>query len=470
MKTSTQVGIDAAGVCIPKSYLQVEQLAELRSIPPQKLLKGLGLRNIALCNEDESVTDLIAQSIIDLFYTSEGENGNASEWFSTVDRIYLGTESAVDGSKPTISYALDIVREKLNVDFERVDVVDLTFACIGGVDALQTCLDYVRLNPKRKCIVVAGDIAKYDLNSGGEYTQGAGAVALLIAANPRMLSIGSNFGVSSVHDLDFYKPIRKFHKRDIAAKLADVLKLDTSQKSNLDQLLFNSNTESKRKAIEGEVESFWDIPSHYVSVLRKEPVYDGHYSNKCFDLRINSALHDFMEKSSITDLENFGAWLFHLPYCYQGRRIAVKYWYEEIVLKSEGASEKLRSEVGELIDSSHDEYKAWLKTLSKSNAYLTFVERTILPSEYMSSRIGNMYTASIFMALLSHIAFSTNKAIEQSRDLLFLAYGSGSKSKVFAGKLNAAFNRESLKEKLTSKLVNRTELSVNEYELQHQNF
>jgi 3-hydroxy-3-methylglutaryl CoA synthase len=49
--------------------------------------------------------------------------------------------------------------------------VDFTFACIGGVDAMQTVL-YVTLNlNKKKAIVVTTDLAKYDLNSTGEYTQ-----------------------------------------------------------------------------------------------------------------------------------------------------------------------------------------------------------------------------------------------------------------------------------------------------------
>ena len=67
-------------------------------------------------------------------------------------------------------------------------MVDLTFACIGAVDALQTCVDYIRLHPTKKAIVIATDNAKYDLNSTGEYTQGAGAIAMLISANPKILA------------------------------------------------------------------------------------------------------------------------------------------------------------------------------------------------------------------------------------------------------------------------------------------
>ncbi len=102
-----------------------------------------------------------------------------------IGRIYLGTESALDGAKPTATYALDM----LNDYFAPIhgpdcllhcDVVDLTFACVGAVDALQNTLDWVRAGKDRIGIVVASDIAQYELGSGGEYTQGAGAIALLI--------------------------------------------------------------------------------------------------------------------------------------------------------------------------------------------------------------------------------------------------------------------------------------------------
>jgi hydroxymethylglutaryl-CoA synthase len=64
-------------------------------------------------------------------------------------------------------------------------VVDFTFACIAGVDAPKNCLDFIKLNPDKKAIVVTTDIAKYDLNLV-EYTQGW-ALAMLLSANPELL-------------------------------------------------------------------------------------------------------------------------------------------------------------------------------------------------------------------------------------------------------------------------------------------
>jgi hydroxymethylglutaryl-CoA synthase len=69
-------------------------------------------------------------------------------------------------------------------------VVDFTFACIAGVDAMQNCLDFIRLNPK--AIVVANRFC-YDLNSTGEYTQGAGTPAMLITANPRIIAFENHW-------------------------------------------------------------------------------------------------------------------------------------------------------------------------------------------------------------------------------------------------------------------------------------
>ena len=65
-----------------------------------------------------------------------------------INRIYLGTESALDSSKPTATYAVDMVEQKLGERvFKHTDVTDMTFACVGGVDALQNALDYVRVHP-----------------------------------------------------------------------------------------------------------------------------------------------------------------------------------------------------------------------------------------------------------------------------------------------------------------------------------
>ena len=58
---------------------------------------------------------------------------------------------------------------------------------------------------------------------------------------------------------------------------------------------------------------------------------------------------------------------------------------------------ELESEIGP----KGDDLKAWTRAVSKSTMYQAFVQDSIEMSERASSEIGNMYTASIFMALLS---------------------------------------------------------------------
>ena len=63
-----------------------------------------------------------------------------------------------------------------------------------------------------------------------------------------------------------------------------------------------------------------------------------------------------------------------------------------------------------------------------------FIEDKISPGEKASSEIGNMYTASIFMSLISSLV----EAFEKDRELInkkigFISYGSGSKAKIFEG-------------------------------------
>ena len=165
-----KTGIDAITFDVAKIHLPIRTLANARSIEPEKLEKGLGLLKMTLpdVHQDSVVfganalTKLIVDHNIDL---------------NDIARIYVGTESAIDSSKPISSFLVALMEQKFGANtLASCDVVDFTFACIAGVDAMQNCLDFIRLNPTKKAIVVATDFAKYDLNSTGEYTQGAGAL------------------------------------------------------------------------------------------------------------------------------------------------------------------------------------------------------------------------------------------------------------------------------------------------------
>ena len=54
--------------------------------------------------------------------------------------------------------------------------------------------------------MIAADVAKYDLDSAAEATQGAGAVAMLVSADPALVEIEPATGVFTADVDDFWRP------------------------------------------------------------------------------------------------------------------------------------------------------------------------------------------------------------------------------------------------------------------------
>jgi len=402
-------GIEAAGYYVPSLYLEIKDLAEKRGIEPAKLEKGLGLYKMGFPDVHEDAATFAAEALLKLI---KDQNLNPKD----IARIYLGTESALDAAKPTASYAMQMVEKVLEKEFgersfKNCDVVDMTFACIGAVDALHNSLDFVRVNPDKKAVVIASDYAKYELASSGEYTQGGGAVALLISSKPDLLEIENNWGVATESVFDFFKPRRQYNKQDLVAA----------------------------------PETFPDK----IEVFTDEPVFDGQYSNQCYQDRIREAYHHYKEiTGKDKPYEGWRYLIFHLPYAFHGKRVFTEIYSLE----------------NELSYKTPDEQKA----VAKSEAYLNFINEKIEKSQRASSEIGNMYTASIFMALLSALQVSFNEGEDLTgAEIGFLGYGSGSKSKVFAGKVSENWKTAVSKWKLFENLENRTAVDFETYEKLH---
>lgn len=381
-----KTGIDAISFDVAKIHLPINTLAKARNIEPEKLEKGLGLIKMTFPDTHQDTVVFGANAMTKLISKN---NINLNE----IARIYVGTESAIDSSKPTSSFLIALIEQKFGENtLSECDVVDFTFACIGGVDAMQNCIDFVKLNPTKKAIVVTTDFAKYDLNSTGEYTQGAGALALLITSNPRIIAFENNWATSTKGVFDFFKPYRTISKTAITG---------------------NTNNEPWFENLESEIE-----------IHKDQPIFDGQYSNQCYMDRTKNAYFSF-KKSKNTSETVYDSWrsiVMHLPYAFQGRRMLSEIYALD-------ASDTIISG-----DEDASEYQNKLKKISKSEAYKEFVNEKLMPAEIASSLIGNLYTGSIFMGLLSTLAHfhDTKKEISGCK-FGFLAYGSGSKSKVFEG-------------------------------------
>lgn len=404
-----KVGIEAASFYVPSLYLEIKDLAEKRNIEPAKLEKGLGLHKMAFPDVHEDTATFAAEALLKLI---RDYNINPIE----ISRIYLGTESALDAAKPTATYAMQMVESVLSEDFgarvfKNCDVVDMTFACVGAVDALHNCLDFCRANPGKKAVVIASDYAKYELESSGEYTQGGGAVAVLVSDNPQLIEIENVFGVATESVFDFFKPRR------------------AAQKSE-----WSSATENMPDKLE---------------IFTDEPVFDGHYSNKCYQDRIREAYEHYKSQTNIQKpYENWRYLIFHLPYAFHGKRVFTEIFSLE----------------NNLAFTTPEEQKA----VAKSEEYISFINHKIEPSQRASSEIGNMYTSSIFMALLSalQVSFNENENLAGQK-IGFLAYGSGSKAKVFTGTIHENWKEIAAKWNIFESLKNRTPIDIDTYEKLH---
>lgn len=381
-----KTGIDAISFDVAKIHLPINTLAKARNIEPEKLEKGLGLIKMTLPDIHQDTVVFGANALTKLI---SDNNINLNE----IARIYVGTESAIDSSKPISSFLIALMEQKFGENtLSECDVVDFTFACIGGVDAIQNCIDFVTLNPTKKAIVVTTDFAKYDLNSTGEYTQGAGALAMLITSNPRIIAFENNWATSTKGVFDFFKPFRTISKTAITG---------------------NTTNEPWFENLESEVE-----------IHKDQPVFDGQYSNQCYMDRTRDAYFSFKKLKNTTETvyDSWKSIVMHLPYAFQGRRMLSEIYALD-------ASNTIITG-----DEDTSEYQNKLKEISKSEAYKEFINEKLMPAEIASSLIGNLYTGSIFMGLLSTLAhfYDTEKEISGSK-FGFLAYGSGSKSKVFEG-------------------------------------
>jgi len=410
------IGIDALAFDIAKLHLPIKTLAAARGIDPDKLEKGLGLLKMTMPDAHQDTVVFAANALTKLITDNAIDPAD-------IARIYVGTESGIDNSKPIGSFLVQLMEQKFGEGvLNNCDTVDFTFACIGGVDALHNCIDFVRLNPHKKAIVVTTDIAKYDLGSTGEYTQGAGAVAMLLSAYPSIIAFGNNWAVSAKGVFDFFKPYHSISKWNI-----------TGNHSNDPWF--------------GHLESTLEIH-------KDQPVFDGQYSNQMYMDRTREAYFRFKEFSGRNEplYNTWHAMLMHLPYAYQGRRM-----FSELFALD--ASQPLLNG-----NENPADYQIKLKEVAKSAAYLEFVKHKLQPAEAASSLIGNLYTGSIFMGLISALSqFAQQGADVAGKKLGFLAYGSGSKSKVFEGTLQNGWAASVQKLNLSQTLAESHETDFDTY-------
>lgn len=346
------IGIDKIGFATSPYVLRLKDLAAARDTDPEKLSKGLLLKEQSVAPITEDIVTLAATAADDILTDEDKE---------AIDMVILATESGIDQSKAAAVFVhglLDI--QPFARSFEMKE------ACYAATAALDYAKLHVEKFPQSKVLVIASDIAKYGIGTPGEPTQGAGAVAMLISQNPRILSFNDDNVAQTRDVMDFWRP-------------------------------------------------------NYATT----PFVNGIYSTQQYLDSLKTTWAEYQKRTGLT-LTDFASVCFHLP-------------YPKLALKG----------LKKILDKSLSEEK-------KDQLQYNF-DQSILYSQ----RVGNIYTGSLFLGLLSLL--ENRPQLKAGDRIALFSYGSGAVSEIFSANLVPGFE-QLLDHKRMDKLDQRTVLSVADYE------
>ncbi len=344
-----RIGIDKMAFATTNDYLDLVELAKERGVDPNKFTIGIGQDLQAVVPPTQDIVTLGATAAKKLL-TPELEKN--------ISTVIAATESGIDNSKASAIY----IKHLLGLsDFTRT--VEMKEACYSATAAIQFAKGVVALNPQETVLVIAADIARYGLNTPGEVTQGAGAVAMLVSRNPHILTLEDTTVAYSKDIMDFWRPL-----------------------------------------------------------YATEALVDGKYSTNVY---IEFFLQTFTRYQQLTgrELADFAALTFHMPFTKMGKK------------GLEG-----------LLKDRNDEVAQRLRT-------------QLTASQLFSRQIGNLYTGSLYLSLMSLLQNSDLRA--GSRIGLF-SYGSGAEGEFYTGILEDGY--EHYMNNIQEELKHRHQVSVAEYE------
>lgn len=346
------IGIDKIGFATSQYVLNMADLALARGAEPEKFSKGLMLDATSITPITEDIITLASDAAAGIL-TEEDK--------AQIDMVIVATESSVDQSKAAAVY----VHSLLGIQpFARS--FEMKEACYAATAGLNYAKLHVASHPDSKVLVIASDIARYGIESSGESTQGAGAIAMLISQKPRILELLDDNVAQTRDVMDFWRP-------------------------------------------------------NYSST----PYVQGIYSTKQYLDSLKTTWTAYQERQG-TDLSDFAAFCLHLP-------------YPKLALKG----------LNKIMPKDLDD-KSKTRLTENFQASITY-----------SRQIGNIYTGSLYLGLLSLLEQANN--LKAGDKIGFFSYGSGAVSEVFSGRLVDGYQDMLRSDRLTD-FAKRQVLSVDAYE------
>jgi len=459
------IGIDDIATYIPPLYLDLtSEFAEARNIHKDKLLAGVGIEHMAVADVNEDAATLAASSILKLI---EKSNINPQD----VGRIYIGTESGVDESKAMGGYVIGMLEKALGKGaFQQCGTVEFKFACIGATYALDSALSWVG-SPRsrgRIAIVVASDIARYDLKSAGEYTQGAGSVAMSITRNPRLLEIEEVNAAFTKDENDFFRPVGRRtavfdseHSVNCYLNAMKAVMMDYGRSAVKDGMV----------AL-GEGDAVSDYVNHMVFHIPFPRMAE--YA-AAFLFR-----HEWRDLPRWKDIESdIGAEPDPMDYVHPEKLMEnLKRKTNKDIQRSDFKDDKAMLEHA-LFEMSEEDILAYCidtdaylkadrdfrKKFTKHPVFQKTYREKIEPSIVISRKVGNIYTGSLYLGLQSLLEVLHGRGENLSgRRIGFASYGSGCSSMAYSGVVRPKYVEVVGKMNMMEELKTRSEIDLNTYE------
>jgi len=425
-------GIDDIAIYIPQLYLDATDFAKARGLDPVKLSRGLGIEQMAIVDTNQDPACLASNACLKVMQKNKLTPDQ-------IGRLYVATESSFDESKAMNSYVIGMLEQVYGQEtFGHCGGIECKFACVSGSYALYDNTNWIRAGEAddKYALVVVSDIAKYDMGSSGEVTQGAGAIAMLLNDNPRLLAFDRKVTSTSIkNEYDFYRPFGK-----------------------------------------------------------ETPIVHGQYSNLLYLIQVKNALRDYKKKVKDTGLiklkedetilDHVDYLNMHLPYSNMGKKALaylVRHEWRTLprwknIIKKIGMDEPVPKDPRGTIESvlADSEFMAkdhqFTKLFTKTDEYAELYESKLASSLIASKMIGNLYTASLYLGFRSSLEFEYQKGVNlDGKRVGFCSYGSGASAMIFSGIIQPEYEQIVKNMNLETEIGPRTKLTLEEYEDLHEN-
>ncbi|WP_327180560.1 hydroxymethylglutaryl-CoA synthase [Streptomyces sp. NBC_01334] len=189
---SISIGIHDLSIATGEFVLPHTALAAHNGTEIGKYHVGIGQESMSVPAADEDIVTMGAAAAAPII---------ARHGKDRIRTVVFATESSIDQAKAAGVY----VHSLLGLQ-SATRVVELKQACYGATAALQFAIGLVQRDPAQQVLVIASDVSKYELDSPGEATQGAAAVAMLVGVDPALVRIEDPSGLFTADVMDFWRP------------------------------------------------------------------------------------------------------------------------------------------------------------------------------------------------------------------------------------------------------------------------